>query len=124
MIVVDREPWPPRLHGTGSEDYFGHAWEMQRVAYPMTGSVVHEHDVPGVQVSYRFHLTDPVRFREHIHVSMERGHANHLADDWSSTAYWYQRLPSPAGSSGAGSRAAARPHRVEPDIWSVPTPRR
>ena len=29
---------------------------------------------------------------------MERGHANHLADDWSSTAYWYQRLPSPPAS--------------------------
>ena len=54
--------------------------------------------MPGVQVSYRFHLTDPVRFRERILVSMERGHANHLADDWSSTAYWYQRLPSPPAS--------------------------
>jgi hypothetical protein len=25
---------------------------------------------------------------------MEHGHANHLADDWASTAYWYQDLPS------------------------------
>ena len=24
---------------------------------------------------------------------MEHGHANHLSDDWSSTAYWYQKLP-------------------------------
>lgn len=95
MIVVDGEPWPPRLHGTGSEDYFGHAWEMQPVAYPMTGSVVHERDVPGVQVSYRFHLVDPIRFRRSILVTMERGHANHLADDWSATAYWYQRSPAP-----------------------------
>jgi hypothetical protein len=98
MIVVDGEPWPPRLHGTGSEDYFGHAWEMQRIAGPMAGSVVHEKDLPGLQVSYRFHLTDPVRFRHRIVVSMERGHANHLGDDWSSTAYWYQRLPSPPAS--------------------------
>jgi hypothetical protein len=98
MIVIDGEPWPPRLHGTGSEDYFGHAWEMQAVAYPMTGSVIHERDVPDLQVSYRFHLTDPIRFRSSILVSMERGHANHLADDWSSTAYWYARLPSPPAS--------------------------
>lgn len=27
-------------------------------------------------------------------VTIEHGHANHLADDWSSTAYWYQTLPS------------------------------
>jgi hypothetical protein len=60
----------------------------------MTGSVVNERDVPGLQVSYRFHLTDPVRFRRSLLVSMERGHANHLADDWSATAYWYQRSPS------------------------------
>ena len=26
-------------------------------------------------------------------VTIEHGHANHLADDWSSTAYWYQVLP-------------------------------
>lgn len=107
MIVVDGEPWPPRLHGTGSEDYFGHAWEMQRVAGPFAGSVVHEDDVTGVQVSYRFHLADPVRFRERIHVSMERGHANHLGDDWSTTAYWYQRGPSPIAS--LASVAARRP---------------
>lgn len=24
---------------------------------------------------------------------MEHGHANHLSDDWSTTAYWYQTLP-------------------------------
>lgn len=110
MIVVDDEPWPPRLHGTGSEDYFGHAWEMQPVAYPMAGSVIHEHDVPGLQVSYRFHLVDPIRFRRSILVSMERGHANHLADDWSSTAYWYQRGPSPnAALASLDERLPARP---------------
>jgi hypothetical protein len=26
---------------------------------------------------------------------MEHGHPNHLADDWSTTAYWYQTLPGP-----------------------------
>ena len=25
-----------------------------------------------------------------IAVTIEHGHANHLADDWSATAYWYQ----------------------------------
>jgi hypothetical protein len=99
MIEIDGEPWPPRLHGTGSEDYFGHGWEMQRVASPFAGSVIHELDVPGVQVSYRFHIPDPIRFRRRIRVSIERGHANHLADDWSATAYWYQALPTPPADS-------------------------
>jgi hypothetical protein len=96
MIFVDDDTWPPSLHGTGSEDYFGQAWRMQHNAFPMAGTIVHEADVPGYQVSYRWHLVDPVRFEERIRVTMEHGHANHLADDWASTAYWYQTLPGPA----------------------------
>jgi hypothetical protein len=95
MIFIDDDTWPPSVHGTGSEDYFGNAWGMQRTAFPMNGSIVNEKDVPGFQHSYRFHITDPVRFEKRIKVTMEHGHANHLADDWSSTAYWYQTLPSP-----------------------------
>ncbi len=96
MIFVDGEEWPPSLHGTGSEDYFGHAWGMQTNAYPMNGSALHESIMPGYQVSYRFHLVDPVRFARSIRVTMEHGHANHLSDDWASTAYWYQTLPTKA----------------------------
>ncbi len=95
MIFIDDDTWPPSLHGTGTEDYFNHAWGMQNYAFPMNGSIIHESIVPGYQVSYRFHLTDPVRFSKRIKVTMEHGHANHLSDDWSSTAYWYQTLPSP-----------------------------
>lgn len=93
MIFIDGEGWPPSLHGTGTEDYFGHAWGMQDNAYPMNGSIIHESAVPGYPVSYRFHLVDPVRFERSIRVSIEHGHANHLSDDWASTAYWYQTLP-------------------------------
>jgi hypothetical protein len=95
MIFIDDDTWPPSMHGTGGEDYFNQAWGMQRNAYPFNGTIVHEEDVPGYQVSYRWHLADPVRFDKRIRVTMEHGHANHLADDWASTAYWYQTLPSP-----------------------------
>ena len=60
----------------------------------MCGTILHESDMPGYQVSYRFHLTDPIHFAERIKVTMEHGHGNHLSDDWASTAYWYQTLPS------------------------------
>ena len=69
----------------------GHA--AQRV--PVQRLDVHEEDVPGFHHSYRFHLVDPIRFEKRIRVTMEHGHGNHLSDDWSSTAYWYQTLPSP-----------------------------
>jgi len=94
MIMIDDDTWPPSLHGTGTEDYFNHAWGMQNLAYAYHGAIIHEGDVPGYSVSYRFHGPDPVRFEERIRVSIEHGHANHLSDDWASTAYWYQLPPS------------------------------
>jgi hypothetical protein len=94
MIFVDGEEWPPSLHGTGSEDYFNQAWGMQENAFPMCGSSIYEGRMPGYQTSYRFHLVDPVRFSKSIRVTMEHGHGNHSANDWASTAYWYQTLPS------------------------------
>jgi hypothetical protein len=95
MIFIDDDTWPPSLHGTGMEDYFGHAWGMQRNSYNFNGTIVHEEDVPGFHHSYRFHIVDPIRFEKRIKVTFEHGHGNHLSDDWSSTAYWYQTLPSP-----------------------------
>ena len=92
MIYIDGEG-TPSIVGTGSEDYFNHAWGMQKNTSLYTGTIIHETDVPGYQVSYRFHVTDPVHFKQGIKVTMEHGHANHLSDDWSSTAYWYQTLP-------------------------------
>jgi Protein of unknown function (DUF2961) len=95
MIFVDDDTWPPSLHGTGTEDYFTHAWGMQRNAGPYGGAILHELDVPSYAVCYRFHERDPIRFAERIRVTIEHGHANHLADDWASTAYWYQLAPGP-----------------------------
>jgi hypothetical protein len=54
---------------------------------------------------YRFHVEDPIRFERSVRVTIETGHANALANDYSSTAYWYQRgrnealpgLPPPEG---------------------------
>ena len=40
---------------------------------------------------YRFHVEDPIRFERSLRVTIEPGHANALANDVSSTAYWYQR---------------------------------
>ncbi len=42
MIWVDGYQWPPSLHGTGSEDYLGHAGGMQQVTYLRNGSSIYE----------------------------------------------------------------------------------
>ena len=94
MVFIDGEPMPS-IVGTGTEDYFNHAWGMQSGNYSLySGSILHETDTPETyQVSYRFHIEDPIHFSKSLKVTMEHGHANHLSDDWSSTAYWYQLLP-------------------------------
>jgi len=99
MFMVDGEKWPPDLHGTGSEDYFGHAWGMQvQNAFIYNGVSYHKKgSEPGAinerVTVYRYHINDPVVFHESLRVSIEHGHANDRCDDYCSTAYWYQTLP-------------------------------
>jgi len=90
MIWVDGYKWPPDLHGTGSEDYLNQAWGMQPNAFMHNGSSIHEQDTNGYQTSYVFHLENPVYFQKEIRVTIEHGHGNHLANETSSVAYWYQ----------------------------------
>ncbi|MCP3990658.1 MAG: DUF2961 domain-containing protein [Actinomycetia bacterium] len=95
MIFIDGEAWPPRLHGTGTEDYFNTAFcPTQEVSQLYHGITVYsgtpEWPWSGKNSMYRFHVEDPIRFRSSIRVSIETGHANALANDYSSVAYWYQ----------------------------------
>lgn len=59
---------------------------MQKTAYPFCGPIIHEENVPNYKVSYRWHLTDPVRFNKKIKVILESGHANNLRVTMSSSA--------------------------------------
>ena len=98
MIVIDGEPWPPRLHGTGTEDYFNTAFcpsEPFSTAYHGLTAYSGSKEWPfaGKNSMYRFHIEDPIRFRKSIRVSIEHGEANALSNDYSSTAYWYQHEP-------------------------------
>jgi hypothetical protein len=109
MIFIDDEPddsegqargaralrWPPRLHGTGTEDYFNTAFcPTQEYSAPYHGLTVYSGtpDWPwgGKNSMYRFHVEDPIRFERSIRVTIETGHDNALANDYSSVAYWYQ----------------------------------
>lgn len=97
MIVIDGDKWPPDMHGTGSEDYFSHAWGMQlQNAYIYNGVSYHsgvQHGYNERITVYRYHIPDPVIFHESIRVSIEHGHANTHSNDYASTAYWYQTEP-------------------------------
>jgi len=97
MIMIDGQKWPPDMHGTGSEDYFGHAWGMQpQNAFLYNGVSYHKgpaHTYNERITVYRFHIPDPIIFHKSIRVSIEHGHANTHSNDYASVAYWYQTEP-------------------------------
>jgi hypothetical protein len=102
MIFIDGEPWPPSLHGTGTEDWYNCAFGPdQEYTAPYHGILLHTGTPTwkwkGKQSVYRYHVEDPVRFRRSIHVSIEHGHANKLSNDYSSTAYYYLSKPARGG---------------------------
>lgn len=93
----------PRLKGTGTEDYFGDAWGMHARTAPFLGASIWDGYVAGDRTTaYRWHILDPVPFRNHLKVAFEhRGsvYTDLLVElgsflerpDWiSSVAYWYQ----------------------------------
>jgi len=133
MFMIDGEKWPPDLHGTGSEDYFGHAWGMQpQNAFPYNGVSYHK---PGAVFNYneritvyRYHVPDPIIFHKSLRASIEHGHANTHSNDYSSTAYWYQTEPHhdfckmppaeeriPRPNSALGHADPPGPRRVRPE---------
>jgi hypothetical protein len=101
----------PTIAGTGTEDYFGGAWnfEFPKGEYgvfssPYTGlpQVLKPDGLYQSQQRfglYRWHITDPIRFEEDLRVTIQalgwRSERRYLPmqDDISSTAFWYQSEP-------------------------------
>jgi hypothetical protein len=102
FIYIDGEE-KPSLKGTGTEDYFGDGWGFRAFSTPYYGVSVYDGYFPGDRVTaYRWHIQDPIPFKDSIKVTIEhRGsvyseEAGDLASsierpDWvSSVAFWYQ----------------------------------
>lgn len=98
MMIIDGENWPPRIHGTGLEDYFGLAYGFRVVdCRPQYGISYIEKvkedktQSAGVCCMYRFHTDSPIVFHKSFKGSLEHGHANKTDAFYSSVAYWYGR---------------------------------
>ncbi len=96
MIFIDDDTWPPSLHGTGTEDYFLDAWGMTGSPNLYAGTSLHvslDKELRQRGTCYRYHVNDPVYFRERLRFTFETGHDNCQANDIASTAFWYQETP-------------------------------
>ena len=104
-FYIDGDTDFPSICGTGTEDYFCGAWcfrnEGKYAEYctPYAGlskvSVTDEKRPQPYFDMYRWHITDPIYFKQDLRVTMQalgwrsEGRYLPLQDDISSVAYWY-----------------------------------
>jgi hypothetical protein len=110
MVFVDDEPWPPSIHGTGTEEIFGAgACPVREFAGSYSGfHLVESPEYSGLVGAYRWFVHDPIRFTRGLRWTVEHGHANNFANEYASVAYWYQTEPH-ATFPALPAREALRP---------------
>lgn len=92
LIWTDDDTWPPRYHGTGTEEYFNSGWErFDRQA--TAGFITFQ---PAPVAVYSFHMNDAFQFQRSLRVQVETtGHPGAeviIARDhpaWTTAAFWY-----------------------------------
>jgi len=109
-FYMDGDDEFPTICGTGTEDYFSGAWcfraedgyQVFTTPYAGMPQVIRPDGENSSQQRfglYRWHITDPVRFKEDLRVTMQAlgwrsgGRYLPLQDDIASVAYWYQEPP-------------------------------
>jgi len=101
----------PTICGTGTEDYFcgaynfdvpGEGYTAFSTAYSGLPQIIRPDGLYNANTRfgmYRWHITDPIRFREEMRVTIQdlgwRSERRYLVQqsDIASVAYWYQTLP-------------------------------
>jgi len=110
-FYLDGDTEFPSICGTGTEDYFGGAWNFEHptgqygiysTAFLGLPQVITPDGLYRSQQRfgmYRWHIMDPIRFDEDLRVTIQvlgwRKDGRYLPrqDDIASTAFWYQREP-------------------------------
>lgn len=110
-FFLDDDKAYPTICGTGTEDYFGGAWNFEHpkgeygtFSSPYSGmpQVLKPNGLYRSQQRfglYRWHITDPIRFKTALKVTIQalgwrsEGRYLPLQDDIASTSFWYQTEP-------------------------------
>lgn len=110
-MYLDGDTDFPTICGTGTEDYFGGAWNFEHprgeygvYSTPFLGlpQVIKPDGLYRSQARfgmYRWHIMDPIRFEDELRVTIQAlgwrsgGRYLPLQDDIASLAVWYQREP-------------------------------
>ncbi|ALS25660.1 glycoside hydrolase family 172 protein [Paenibacillus cisolokensis] len=110
-FYIDGDDEFPTICGTGTEDYFGGAWNFEHpqgqygvysTAFLGLPQVIKPDGLYRSQQRfgmYRWHIMDPIRFEEDLKVTIQAlgwrkgGRYLPLQDDIASVAFWYQTEP-------------------------------
>ncbi|MCA9430905.1 MAG: DUF2961 domain-containing protein, partial [Candidatus Omnitrophica bacterium] len=95
-VYLDGDTEFPTICGTGSEDYVGLSWGIQEATQRYLGCNLNRE---GYVSMYRWHLPDPIVWKEDIRVTIQQlswapyGY-DERQDDWSVATFWYEPVPS------------------------------
>ncbi|QGH36050.1 DUF2961 domain-containing protein [Gracilibacillus salitolerans] len=110
-FYMDGDQEYPTICGTGTEDYFGGAWNWEQpkgeyntysTNYLGMHQVIKPDGLYNAQQRfgmYRWHVKDPIRFEKDLKVTIQalgwrsKGRYLPLQDDIASVSYWYQAEP-------------------------------
>ena len=114
-FFMDGDKAFPTICGTGTEDYFGGAWDFEQpigqyceFSSPFSGlpQVIRPDGLYNASTRfgmYRWHIMDPIRFKADLKVTIQalgwrmalEGKSRYLPmqDDIASTSFWYQMEP-------------------------------
>ncbi|MGG3453735.1 glycoside hydrolase family 172 protein [Paenibacillus rhizolycopersici] len=110
-FYMDGDQEYPTICGTGTEDYFGGAWNFEQpkgeyasfsTAYLGLHQIIKPDGLYRSQQRfgmYRWHVMDPIRFESDLRVTIQAlgwrsgGRYLPLQDDIASVSYWYQSEP-------------------------------
>jgi hypothetical protein len=110
-FYLDGDDQFPSICGTGTEDYFGGAWNFEQPpgeygvfssAYSGMPQVIRPNSLYQSQQRfglYRWHIMDPIRFKHDLRVTIQalgwtsRRRYLPMQDDIASTVFWYQTEP-------------------------------
>lgn len=117
----------PSLRGTGTEDYFADAWGFRKFETPYYGVTLWEgYNAGDRNTAYRWHIADPVPFRESLRVAMETrgsiftkqmeflGQFLPRQDFVSAVAFWYQTPAVPVVDPLPPVADRVAPYRILP----------
>ncbi|ANO50667.1 hypothetical protein BA177_05115 [Woeseia oceani] len=141
-FYIDGDEKLPTIVGTGAEDYVGLGWCVQRTPYLYHGaSQVSQSDEPnmaGPVSMYRWHMVDPIYWRQSIRVTIQQigvvitpetaprsfeGYLDCLRerqDDWSCCTFWYEPTSSEPLPDYPDLAVRLQDLELEPNLEGLP----